>query len=89
MSVIDNTSKPESTLKKKSNSICFHAVRKAIAMGEALTAHIRSEGNPADLATKVCMVQSIDSCLGGFCMIFMMISKHFSDQNRTFYIKYM
>ena len=53
MSVINNTSKPESTLKKKSNSICYHAVREAVAMGEALTAHIRSEDNPADLATKV------------------------------------
>eukprot|EP00804_Cyclotella_cryptica_P004574 CCRYP_006921-RA/>CCRYP_006921-RA protein AED:0.18 eAED:0.18 QI:0/-1/0/1/-1/0/1/0/109 len=26
MSVVTNTSKPESTLKKKSNSICYHAV---------------------------------------------------------------
>ena len=40
MSVVNNTSKPESTLKKKSNSICYHAVREAIAMGEALVAHI-------------------------------------------------
>ena len=53
MSVIYNTSKPESVLKKKSNSICYHTVREAVAMGEALTAHIRSENNPADLATKV------------------------------------
>ena len=45
--------KPESTLKKKSNSICYHTEREAVAMGEALTAHIRSENNPADLATKV------------------------------------
>ena len=27
MSIIYNTSRPESTLKKKSNSICYHAVR--------------------------------------------------------------
>ena len=32
MSVIHNTSKPESVLKKKSNSICYHFVREAVAM---------------------------------------------------------
>ena len=31
MSVIYNISRPESTLKNKSNSICYHAVRKALA----------------------------------------------------------
>ena len=34
MSVIHKTSKLESTLKKKSNSICYHAVRESVAMGE-------------------------------------------------------
>ena len=53
MSVIHNTSKPESSLKKKSNSICYHAVREAVAMGELLTTHIPTQHNPADLATKV------------------------------------
>jgi len=53
MSVITNTSKPESTLKKKSNSICYHAVREAVAMGECLTAHISTHCNVADLLTKV------------------------------------
>ena len=53
MSVIHNTQKPESTLKKKSNSICYHAVRESVAMGESITAHIPTECNPADLATKV------------------------------------
>ena len=37
MSVIYNTSRPESTLKKKSNSICYHAIREAVASGEMLT----------------------------------------------------
>ena len=41
MSVIHNTQRPESTLKKKSNSICFHAIRESVAMGEMATAHIR------------------------------------------------
>jgi hypothetical protein len=53
MSVIHNTQKPESTLKKKSNSICYHYCREAIAMGEMMTAHIRSEDNPADICTKL------------------------------------
>jgi hypothetical protein len=53
MSVIHNTQRPESTLKKKSNSICYHYIRECIAMGEALTAHIRSENNPADICTKI------------------------------------
>ena len=46
-------SKPESTLKKKSNSICYHAVREAVAMGECLTAHVPTTKNLADLMTKV------------------------------------
>jgi hypothetical protein len=53
MSVIHNTQHPESTLKKKSNQICFHAVCESIAMGESLTSHISSKENPADLATKI------------------------------------
>jgi hypothetical protein len=53
MSVIHNTQKPESTLKKKSNSICYHYCREAVAMGEVMTAHIRSEDNPADICTKL------------------------------------
>jgi len=40
-------------LKKKSNSICYHAIRESVAMGESLTAHVASKENPADLATKV------------------------------------
>ena len=53
MSVIHNTQRPESTLKKKSNSICYHAIRESVAMGESLTAHIETGENPADLATKI------------------------------------
>ena len=53
MSVIQNTQNPESTLKKKSNSICYHYIRECVAMGEAMTAHVRSEDNPADICTKL------------------------------------
>jgi hypothetical protein len=53
MSVVTNSSRPESTLKKKSNSICYHEVREAVAMGKALVAHIPTKKNLADLFTKV------------------------------------
>ena len=52
-SVIHNTQRPESTLRKKSNSICYHAVRELVAMGESLTGHIPTEENCADLATRI------------------------------------
>ena len=39
MLVIHNTQRPESMLKKISNSICYHAVRESVAMGESLTGH--------------------------------------------------
>ena len=58
MSVVTNVSKPESTLKKKLNSICYHAVHEAVAMGEALVAHIPTKKNLADLFTKVLYEQS-------------------------------
>ena len=51
MSVIHNTQRPESVLKKKSNSICYHASHETIEMGEILTGHVRSETNPEDIAT--------------------------------------
>jgi hypothetical protein len=53
MSVIHNTQRPESTLKKKSLSICYHFLREAVAMGEILTAHVSTHENPADIGTKL------------------------------------
>ena len=53
MSVIHNTSSPSSTLKKKSNQICYHAVRESVAMGESRTGHVDSKNNLADIATKL------------------------------------
>ena len=52
MSVINNAQRSESVLRKKCNSICYHAVREAVAMNELLAAHVPSRENPADLATK-------------------------------------
>ena len=53
MLVIHNTSKPESTLKKKCNAIACHAICKPVAMGVKLMGHIRSKNNPTDLLTKI------------------------------------
>ena len=51
--IIHITSKPEPTLKKKCNVIAYHALCESVAIGETLAGDIRSEGNPADLLTKV------------------------------------
>ena len=53
MSVVHNTSKPESVLKIKSNSICYHFVREPVAMKKCLVSHIPTRKNVADLLTKV------------------------------------
>jgi hypothetical protein len=53
MSVVHNTQRPEYVLKKKSNSICYHAVRESAAMGESNIGHVTSVENPADTCTKV------------------------------------
>ena len=53
MSVIHNTQRPESMIKKKSNQICYHFCRESVAMGESLTGHVSTGENPADLATKI------------------------------------
>jgi hypothetical protein len=53
MSVVHNTQRPESVLKNKSNSICYHEVRESAAMGESIIVHVPYVDNPADIFTKV------------------------------------
>ena len=53
MSVLHNTQRPESMLKKKSNSICYQTVRESVAMGESPTGHFGTNKNVVDLTTKV------------------------------------
>ena len=53
MSVIYNTSRTESTLNNKSNSICYHAMREAVASGECLTTHCKTGDNYSDMMRKV------------------------------------
>ena len=51
-SQVTNSSRPESTLKRKCNSICYHAIHESVAMGETLPMHIRTGENLADFLTK-------------------------------------
>ena len=51
-SVLYNTTIPESTLKKKSQSIAYHFVREGSARDEWRTAYVNTHENPADLLTK-------------------------------------
>lgn len=51
-SVLANTSVPDSTLKKKSQSIAYHFVREGAARDEWRTAYVNTHFNPADLLTK-------------------------------------
>ena len=47
-----NTQRPESTLKKKSNAVCYLTICESVAMEKSLTGNIKSEDNPADICTK-------------------------------------
>ena len=64
-SAIYNTSKPESILKKKSNSICYHFIREAVAMKECLTTHIPTLKNFAGMLTKVLYGKKRKDQVGG------------------------
>lgn len=52
MSVVNNTTRPESTLNKKSLSIAYHYVRESVAMGILEVYYCKSENNLADILTK-------------------------------------
>ena len=51
-SVLVNSSKPFSVLKKKSSSIAYHFVREGVAKDEWRTAYINTNDNVADILTK-------------------------------------
>ena len=53
MSVVHNTQQPESTLKKKSNLVCYHTIRESVAMGEIQMGHLPSMDNAANICTKI------------------------------------
>jgi Reverse transcriptase (RNA-dependent DNA polymerase) len=52
MSVVNNTTKPESVLKKKSNAIAYHYVREAVAARIMQIEYESSKTNLADMLTK-------------------------------------
>jgi hypothetical protein len=52
MSVVRNTSIPESLLAKKHAAICYHMVREAVAAGVLWIAKVDSKDNLADMLTK-------------------------------------
>ena len=52
-SVLHNVSKPESMIKKKSNSIAYHFVRECVAKDEMRCTCTKSQHDAADVATKV------------------------------------
>jgi hypothetical protein len=51
-SVVTNSSKPQSVLKKKHNSIAYHRVREAVAANTIRIAKEDSSTNIADMLTK-------------------------------------
>ena len=53
MSVVQNTSRSELVLRKKNNSVCYHAADESVAMSESLVGHIPSKENVKDLMTKI------------------------------------
>jgi hypothetical protein len=53
MLAIHNTQRPESMLKKKSNSVRHHHCREPVAMNECMTGHVPTKQNRADLCAKV------------------------------------
>ena len=52
-SVLANTMMPDSTLKKKSQSIAYHFVHEGSAHGEWRTAYVNTHDNEANLLTKL------------------------------------
>jgi hypothetical protein len=52
MSVVNNTSRPESQLKKKSNSIAYHFCREVVASKAAFVTYEPTATNIADMLTK-------------------------------------
>ena len=53
VSTVQNTSRQESVLRKRSNSVYYHAVHELVALGEFLVGHISRKENVADSMKKV------------------------------------
>ena len=55
--VIYNTQCTDSTLRQKSNWICYHAMRESVTMVESLMTHILKNYNPLNVMNKVLAFQ--------------------------------
>jgi hypothetical protein len=64
--VVKNTSIPESTLTKKHNSINYHIVQEAAAMGMLRVGNEDTETNLADVLTKILSQPRREKLLGAF-----------------------
>ena len=51
-SVLANTTRPHSVLKKKSSSIAYHFVREGVAKDEWRATYLNTHLNPSDILTK-------------------------------------
>ena len=71
-SAITNSTRPESILKNKSNSICFHAIQESVVMGESLLTHVGTCDNLADILTKPTFGSKSESSLVGYYMTSLM-----------------
>ena len=52
-SVLANTTCPDSTLKKKSQSIAYHLLREGSARNEWIATYVNTHNSPSDLLTNV------------------------------------
>ena len=66
-SAVDNTTKPESPLKKKHNAIAYHKARESIAAGTIRIAKEGTKTNIADMMTKLLDKNTLNE-LAGRCM---------------------
>ena len=69
--VIHNIQRPESTLRNKSNSICYHTFCESVTMGETKTAHISTHDNSSELPAKELYGSKRKNVSATFCMTFM------------------
>ena len=65
-SVVNNSSKVESMLNKKHNSIAYHAVRWAVAAGTMIVGKVDTNDNIADAMTKLLTVAKRESLFGSW-----------------------
>ena len=61
MSVVHNTPIPQSVLRKKRNSVCYHAVCESVAVGESLVEHKPSKENISDLEHLINILSEFDA----------------------------